>query len=99
MRANKCNYEQDVITIVLLLKLMAAFVVWLTIYAEGWNCLPLSREERKKKKTQQQKYCLLYVISGKIQHLNAEFDFPRIAPENLLAETAGRESFSNQDSP
>lgn len=53
----------------------------------------------RKKKKQQQKYWLFYVISGKIQHLNAEFDFPRIAPENLLAETAGRESFSNQDSP
>lgn len=51
------------------------------------------------RKKQQQKYCLFCVISGKIQHLNAEFDFPRIAPENLLAETAGRESFSNQDSP
>lgn len=101
MRANKCNYEQDVITIVLLLKLMPSLVVWLTIYAEGWNCLPLSWEGKKTKqnKTQQQKYCLLYVISWKIQHLNAEFDFLRIAPENLLAETAGRESFSNQDSP
>lgn len=34
-----------------------------------------------------------------MQHLNAEFDFPRITPENLLTETAGRESFLNHDTP
>lgn len=49
MRANKCNYKRDVITIVLLLKLMPALLVWLTTYAEEWNCLPLSREGEKKK--------------------------------------------------
>lgn len=46
-----------------------------------------------------QKYGLFYIISVKIQHLNAEFDFPGIAPENLLTETAGRESFLNHDTP
>lgn len=45
MWANKCNYEQDVITTALLLKLLYALVAWLTIYAGGWNCLLLSQEE------------------------------------------------------
>lgn len=40
-----------------------------------------------------EKYDLFYIISAKIQHLNAEFGSPRIAPENLLTETAGRKSF------
>lgn len=46
MWANKCNYEQDVITIALLLKLLYALVAWLTIYAGGWNCLLFSQEEK-----------------------------------------------------
>lgn len=46
MWANKCNYEQDVITIALLLKLLYALMAWLTIYAGGWNCLLFSQEEK-----------------------------------------------------
>ena len=46
MWANKCNYEQDVITIALLLKLLYTLMAWLTIYAEGWNWLLLSQEEK-----------------------------------------------------
>lgn len=51
-----------------------------------------------RKKNMPEVWPLLYYIA-KIQHLNAEFDFPRTAPENLLTETAGRESFLHHDTP